>query len=95
MADGIEPGSVEKGTEHLQVAAREMLSAARAFLDAIEDIVEDPDRIRELGQAVGSVAQQAVRVGKSAIGGEAGQAWYDGGEGQDDAEGTAGSDPLF
>lgn len=32
------------GVEHLQRAARELLAAARSFLDVAEDMVEDPDR---------------------------------------------------
>lgn len=33
------------GVEHLQAAARELLSAARAFLDVVEEVVEDSDRL--------------------------------------------------
>ena len=54
-----------------------MLSAARAFLDAVEDLVEDPDRIKELGHAVGTVAQQVARVGRSAMSGQSESAWFD------------------
>ena len=92
--------SVERGTEHLQTAAREMLSAARAFLDAVEDLVEDPDRIRELGHVVGSVAQQAARVGRSAFSAETDPAWFGREDGVDDlgtdldAE-TEDGEPLF
>ena len=32
------------GVEHLQRAARELLAAARSFLDVAEEMVEDPDR---------------------------------------------------
>jgi hypothetical protein len=76
--------AVERGTEHLQTAAREMLSAARAFLDAVEDLVEDPDRIKDLGHAVGTVAQQVARVGRSAMAGESDTASFD--RGDDDAD---------
>ncbi|CAN5708849.1 hypothetical protein BH10ACT3_BH10ACT3_09670 [soil metagenome] len=34
-----------EGVEHLQRAAREMLKAARSFLDVVEDVVEDPERL--------------------------------------------------
>ena len=34
-----------EGVEHLQAAARELLGAARAFLDVVEDVVDDPDRL--------------------------------------------------
>lgn len=89
-------GAVERGTEHLQAAAREMLSAARAFLDAIEDLVDDPERIRQLGHAVGTVADQAARLGRSAFGADPVGAWFDrehepDGEGADPADG----EPLF
>jgi hypothetical protein len=88
--------AVERGTEHLQTAAREMLSAARAFLDAVEDLVEDPDRIKELGHAVGTVAQQVARVGRSAMSSQSETAWFDqdeDGAGLGDDE--EGGEPLF
>lgn len=34
-----------EGVEHLQAAARELLGAARAFLDVVEEVVEDSDRL--------------------------------------------------
>lgn len=88
--------AVERGTEHLQTAAREMLSAARAFLDAVEDLVEDPDRIKELGHAVGTVAQQVARVGRSAMTSEDDAAWFDRGDHDADLDGEeADGEPLF
>lgn len=36
---------IEQGVEHLQVAAHEMLAAARAFLDVVEDVVSDRDKL--------------------------------------------------
>jgi hypothetical protein len=88
--------AVERGTEHLQSAAREMLSAARAFLDAVEDLVEDPDRIRELGQVVGTVAQQAARVGRSAFVAETDPAWFDRDDDVQDLDAeTDDGEPLF
>jgi hypothetical protein len=33
------------GVEHLQAAARELLLAARSFLDVVEEVVEDRDRL--------------------------------------------------
>lgn len=99
-ATGATGDSVERGTEHLQTAAREMLSAARAFLDALEDLVEDPDRIRDLGNVVGTVAQQAARVGRSAFRVETDPAWFDRGDDVDDLDAdlgseTDGGEPLF
>lgn len=93
---GDEIDAVERGTEHLQTAAREMLSAARAFLDAVEDLVEDPDRIKELGHAVGTVAQQVARVGRSAMASEDDAAWFDRGDHGADLDGEkADGEPLF
>lgn len=37
----------EEGIEHLQAAAHELIAAARVFLDAIEELVEEPDRVRD------------------------------------------------
>jgi nicotinate-nucleotide pyrophosphorylase len=51
-----ESESVAKGVEHLQAAAMEMISAARAFLDVVEDLVADPDKVAEMVSAVGTVA---------------------------------------
>ena len=34
-----------QGVEHLQSAARELLKAARSFLDVVEEVVEDPERL--------------------------------------------------
>ncbi len=92
--------AVERGTEHLQTAAREMLSAARAFLDAVEDLVEDPERIKELGSAVGTVAQQVARVGRSAMADGSDTAWFDRQSDHEDADAEPEGDdqdgePLF
>lgn len=35
----------EEGIEHLQAAARELISAARIFLDVVEDLVDEPERV--------------------------------------------------
>ena len=42
----IDPDPGAEGVEHLQRAAREMVAAARSFLDAIEKVVEDRDALR-------------------------------------------------
>jgi hypothetical protein len=92
----VDGGAVERGTEHLQSAAREMLSAARAFLDAVEDLVEDPDRIKELSHVVGTVAQQAARVGRSAFAAGSDPAWFDRDDDVDDLDSeTDDGEPLF
>ena len=38
-----DPGA--EGVEHLQAAARELLLAARSFLNVVEEVVEDRDRL--------------------------------------------------
>lgn len=50
-ADELGTDLVEKGVEHLQAAATELIAAARAFLDVAEEFVEDPDRIRTVGDS--------------------------------------------
>ena len=45
-----------EGVEHLQTAARELLSAARAFLDVVEEVVEDPERVSNAAQGVSEQA---------------------------------------
>ena len=62
-----------EGVEHLQRAAREMVAAARSFLDAIEGVVEDRDALKEvsstvvgLAATVGDAIGDAVRGGRPA-----------------------------
>lgn len=50
-----------EGVEHLQRAARELLQAARSFLDVVEDVVEDPERL-------GGAAAGLVDVVRSGLG---------------------------
>jgi hypothetical protein len=61
-----EPEAVAKGVEHLQAAALEMISAARSFLDAIEELVSDPDKIGEVVSSVGSAAAAVTDLAKRA-----------------------------
>lgn len=51
-----------EGVEHLQAAALEMISAARAFLDVAEEVVTDKAKVAAMVGAMGSVAQVAVRT---------------------------------
>lgn len=60
----VEVDAAAEGVEHLQAAARELLAAARSFLDVVERVVEDPDR---LGGAASSVVD-LVRDGVGAAG---------------------------
>ena len=48
-----------EGLEHLQTAVREMIAAARAFLDAVDDLVEDPHAVAAIKSTVSSVARLA------------------------------------
>jgi len=54
--------SASEGVEHLQAAAQEMLAAARSFLDAVEDVVADRDKMNAM---VGVVVDVMETVGKS------------------------------
>lgn len=57
------------GVAHLQAAAREMIAAARAFLDVAEEVVEDPKAGDALLASLGDVARRVVpRDGAAADG---------------------------
>ena len=53
------------GVEHLQAAAREMVEAARAFLDVIDDFVGDDEKVASVAEAFGSIARGAARAARS------------------------------
>ena len=53
------------GVEHLQAAAREMVEAARAFLDVIDDFVGDDEKVASVAEAFGSIARGAARSARS------------------------------
>lgn len=59
-----------EGVEHLQAAALEMISAARAFLDVIEDLVGDREKLGSVVEAAGSVAEGIGRATRSTGGGD-------------------------
>jgi hypothetical protein len=46
--------------EHLQAAARELIAAARVFLEAAEEVVEDPSRFRDAADAAGGLLGDVV-----------------------------------
>jgi hypothetical protein len=48
--------------DHLQAAALELIEAARAFLDVVEEVVSDRDRLSDLADSVGEVAAAAERL---------------------------------
>src|SRR5262245_60689096 len=53
-----------RGVEHLQAAAMEMIAAARAFLDVVEDVVADPEKVADVVSAVSSVARDVGDAAK-------------------------------
>lgn len=53
-----------EAVDHLQVAATELIAAARAFLDVVEDVVADRDKVAEVVATVGSVADAAARAAR-------------------------------
>jgi len=50
----------QEGLSHLQAAAKEMIAAARSFLDVAESLVEDPQAVQALGGAVTTLAKLAA-----------------------------------
>jgi len=54
------------GVEHLQTAAREMIAAARSFLDVVEDVVGDHAAVSSLAEALGSFSHLVTRAGARA-----------------------------
>lgn len=60
-ADGTEDGPAgNDGTAQLQRAAREVLGAARSFLDAVEELVEDRDKLHGAVESVTGVVSDLV-----------------------------------
>lgn len=57
---GPDPSAVSEGLEHLQAAGREMLSAARSFLDLVEDVVEDPDKLAGAATTIGELLRRGL-----------------------------------
>ena len=51
--------AADEGVAHLQAAAREMVAAAREFLDAVEQVVEDDDRMSKVVGGVTDLFHQA------------------------------------
>ena len=51
------PDRAREGLEHLQAAGRELVAAARAALDVVEEVIDDPDTLKSVTGAVGSVGE--------------------------------------
>ena len=49
----------EEGVAHLQAAAREVVAAARVFLDAVEEVVADDDRMHRVVGGLTDLLHQA------------------------------------
>jgi hypothetical protein len=64
-SDSVNDERAATGVEHLQAAAREMIEAARAFLDVIDDFVGDDDKVASVAEAFGSLARGAARAARS------------------------------
>lgn len=60
MAAENEDDWTHRGMEHLQAAAREVIQATRTFLDAAEELVEDPKAVQSLMGTLASVAAAAA-----------------------------------
>jgi hypothetical protein len=61
---------VGDGVEHLQTAVREVIAAARVFLDVAEDVVGDGAATVSVADLLGSLAQIVTRAaGPAATGG--------------------------
>lgn len=60
MTNGGSEERARQGIEHLQSAAVEVISALRAFLDVVEDIVRDP-------RAADSLAASFVESGRPPV----------------------------
>ncbi|KAA0232524.1 MAG: hypothetical protein JJLCMIEE_01856 [Acidimicrobiales bacterium] len=53
-------GRAAEGVEHLQTAAKELIEAARAFLDVIDDFVDDRERLSSAISSLGSAIESAA-----------------------------------
>ncbi len=56
------PRAAAESVAHLQGAAREMLAAARTFLDAIEEVVNDDERVTRIVDGLTDVVRYATET---------------------------------
>ena len=66
--------------EHLQAAAREVIQASRAFLDAAEDLLDDPTVVQDIVATVATVATAAADRLRSTVTPQAGAGAEDDGD---------------
>ncbi|MFZ4668471.1 MAG: hypothetical protein ACOYML_04180 [Microthrixaceae bacterium] len=85
------------GVAHLQRAGREFVSAARSFLDAVEEVVEDRTRLGELAESftgfLGELSD-AARGGSAPWGSPVRPTAPDDAETATAPESAAGTDPV-
>lgn len=67
IGDGGGPDRVQEGLAHLQAAARELIAASRAFLDVVEDLVDEPNSGEAMLDALGDLSR---RFGARPTGGQ-------------------------
>lgn len=90
--DGPRSGAPDEGFAHLQAAAQEMIGAARAFLDAAEQLVDDPQAVSKVVGVVGGFAKAAAAAAAGAAGDARGPADARPGDaGDDDDDGDDGA----
>lgn len=51
-----------EGVEHLQAAARELIAAARAALDVVEEWVEEPESVASMAGVLAAMGDAARRL---------------------------------
>jgi hypothetical protein len=57
-----------EAVDHLQAAALELIEAARAFLDVLEELVGDRERVAEMADVVSRAAAGAARLARNGSG---------------------------
>jgi hypothetical protein len=75
--------------EHFQAAARELIAAFRSVLDVAEELVEDPDSVKDAFGAFANLARQAARQAAgfaAGAGGSGGSGTSDGNDAKDPVE---------
>ena len=58
--DGSVVDPAVQAVRHLHAASEELFAAARSFLDVAEDLAEDPERLRAIGETVTEVFRGAT-----------------------------------
>lgn len=61
MSGPLDDPRTQEGVEHLQAAARELIAAARSFLDVAEEAVSDPAALEAVTSLFGEAWRAATR----------------------------------